>query len=52
MNEQTDFLFNLDGLIKGHYITMATDSTEAIIEVIKLMDSQSNGNTLSDRSGK
>ena len=33
------FLFNLDGLIKGQYVKIETDSEEVIREIIKLMDS-------------
>lgn len=37
-----EFLFNLDGLIKGNYIRVQTDSKEAIIEIIKIMDEETN----------
>lgn len=41
-NEEGPFLFNLDGLIKGEYFRIETDSAEVISEIIKLMDSHKN----------
>lgn len=37
-----EFLFNLDGLIKGEYIKIETNSAEVVSEIIKLMDSETN----------
>lgn len=40
MEEQ--FLFNLNGLIKGQFVSVETNSVEVINEITKLMDSQTN----------
>ena len=40
-SERDQFLFNLDGLIKGQFFKIETDSKEVIKEIIKLMDSAS-----------
>ena len=35
---QTEFMFNLDGLIDGNYIRVETDSKEALLKIIDLME--------------
>lgn len=43
MNEERNqFMFKLDGLIKGEYISVESDSAIAIVEVVKIMDSEVN----------
>ena len=36
--ESGPFLLNIDGLIKGEYVRVETDSKEAIKEIVKIMD--------------
>ena len=38
MNNE-EFMFNLDGLIKGEYFKIETNSKKVLLEVIKIMDS-------------